>query len=232
MMPSGEDFVLVSFSAQPQLEKILFVVVLIYLQTLMGNTAIILVTHLDLRLHTPMYYFLSYLSLEDHCFTTGIVPYLCGTSAGSPRPSPWSVATIVFCLPRCGHQRLPHFTYEMPALLKLAYVDVRDNEIQLFVGTLGSIARTVLKIKSPQVWRKALGTCGSHLLLVTLFYGSIMVVYIWPNSSFSGPLYKFLTLFLSVVIPTFNHLIYTLRNKDVKGAVRRILGKDQSSEKG
>ncbi|XP_007656757.2 olfactory receptor 2H1-like [Ornithorhynchus anatinus] len=134
----------------------------------------------------------------------------------------------------------------MPAMLKLACVDVRANEIQLFVGTLvlillplslitvsyGSIARAVLRIKSPRVWRKALGTCGSHLLVVTLFYGSITAVYVWPGSSFSGTWDKFLTLFYTVVTPTLNPLIYTLRNKDMKGAVRRILGKGQSSEKG
>ncbi|XP_038598221.1 olfactory receptor 2G3-like [Tachyglossus aculeatus] len=307
---SGEDFVLVGFSSQPQLEKILFVVVLIfYLLTLVGNTAIILVTRLDLHLHTPMYFFLSHLSLVDLCFTTSIVPQLLWNLRGPSktitafgcavqlyislalgstecvllavmaldrhaaicRPLRYTAimhprlcrtlvglawlsgvgdtaiqATVIFRLPRCGHRLLPHFLCEMPALLKLSCVDVRGNEIQLFVGTLvlillplslitvsyGSIARAVLRIKSRRVWRKALGTCGSHLLVVTLFYGSITVVYIWPNSSFSGTLDKFLTLFYTVVTPTLNPLIYTLRNKDVKGAVRRILGKDQSLEKG
>ncbi|XP_038597794.1 olfactory receptor 2G2-like [Tachyglossus aculeatus] len=264
---SAENFVLVDFSAQPQIEKILFVVVLIfYLLTLVGNTAWISVA---------MYFFLSHLSLEDHCFTTDIVPHFYGTSGGPPRPSSWSVvrssctsswswgrrnasfwpswswtvaaicltlhyttamhpwlcqvlvrlpwmcgvgdtaiqATVIFLLPRCGHQLLPHFTCEIPALLKLACVDVRANEIQLFVGTLvlnllplsmitvsyRSIAWAMLRIKSPQGWRKALGTCGSYLLVVTLFYRSIRVVYIWPNSSFSGTLGKFLTLFYTVV---------------------------------
>ncbi|XP_038598538.1 putative olfactory receptor 2W6 [Tachyglossus aculeatus] len=125
-------------------------------------------------------------------------------------------ATAIFRLPHCGHQRLPHFLCEMPAMLKLA----------------SSIDWAVLKITSPRVWREALGTCESHLLVVTLFYRSTTVVYIWPNSSFSGTLDKFLTLFYKVVTPTLNPLIYTLRKKDVKGVVRRILGKDQSSEKG
>ncbi|XP_038614739.1 olfactory receptor 2G3-like [Tachyglossus aculeatus] len=130
-------------------------------------------------------------------------------------------ATVIFHLPHCGHRRLPHFLCEMPAMLKMAYVDVRANEIQLLVGTLvlillplslitvshGSNARAVLRIKSPWVWKKALGTCGSHLLVVTLFYESITVVYIWPNSSFSGILDMFLTLFYTVVTPTLNPLI-------------------------
>ncbi|XP_038597615.1 olfactory receptor 2H2-like [Tachyglossus aculeatus] len=223
---SGENFIMVGFSAQPQLEKIFFVVVLIfYLLTLVGNTVIILVTPLVLRLHTPMYFFLSHLSLVYLCFTTSILPQLlrnlrdpsktitvvdCGVRlyvslalgsmecvlltvmvldhhAAICQPPHYTTvihprlcrvlmglarlcgvgdtviqATAIFCLPHCGHQRLPHFLYEMPAMLKLAW----------------SIAWAALKITSPRVWREALGACGTHLLVVTLFYGSTTVVYI------------------------------------------------------
>ncbi|XP_038626207.1 olfactory receptor 2G3-like [Tachyglossus aculeatus] len=255
------------------LEKILFVVVLIfYVLTLVGNTAIILVTRLDLRLHTAMYFFLFHLSLVDLCFTTSIVPQLLWNLRGPfkaitvvgcvvqlyvslalgstervllavmaldrhaafclplyyttvmhPRLFRALVGlvwlsevrdtviqdTVIFCLPGCGHPQLTLFLCEMPAMLKLACADVWVNEIQLFVGTLvmillplslitvscGSIARAMLRIKSPRVWRKALDSCGSHLLVVTLFNVSITVVCIWPNNSFSGTLDKFLTLF-------------------------------------
>ncbi|KAG3288909.1 hypothetical protein H1C71_025236, partial [Ictidomys tridecemlineatus] len=72
-----EDFVLVSFSEQPQLEKILFVAVLIsYLLTLLENTLIFLVSSIDSKLKIPMYFFLTHLSLVDICFTTSIVPQL------------------------------------------------------------------------------------------------------------------------------------------------------------
>ncbi|XP_028021494.1 putative olfactory receptor 2W6 [Balaenoptera acutorostrata] len=74
---SGGDFILLGFLDQPQLEVILFVVVLIsYLLTLLGNTAIILVSCLDSKLHTSMYFFLTNLSSLDLCFTTSIVPQL------------------------------------------------------------------------------------------------------------------------------------------------------------
>ncbi|XP_038597693.1 olfactory receptor 2G3-like [Tachyglossus aculeatus] len=263
-----------------QLEKILFMVVLIfYLPTLVGNTAIILVTRLDFRLHKLMYFFLSHLSLVDLCFNTSFVPHSVGppvslvlgstectllalmaldSHADVCRPLHYTIvmhprlcqalvgmawlsgvwdtaiqATFIFCLPRCGRQRLPHFICEMLVLLKLACVDVRANEIQLFVGTLvlNLLPLIVLRIKLPQVWRKALGTCGFHLLVVTIFYGSITVIYIWHNSSLSETLDKFLTLFYTVVTPTLNPLFYTLRNMYVKGAQRRILGKDENSEK-
>ncbi|XP_038598094.1 olfactory receptor 2H1-like [Tachyglossus aculeatus] len=244
---------------------------------MVGNTVIILVTPPVLRLHIPIYFFLSHLSLVCLCFTTSILPQLlqnlrgpsktitvvnCGVHlyvslalesmervlltvmtlayhAAICQPPHYTIVmhpqlcrvlvglawmcgvgdtviqvAAIFRLPHCGHQRLHHFLCEMPAMLKLAW----------------SIVWVVLKVTSPRIWREALGTCKSHLLVVTFCYWSTTAVYIWPNSSFSGTLDKFLT-FYKVVTPTLNPLIYTLRKKDVKGVVRRILGKDQSSEK-
>uniref|UniRef100_A0A5F8GQT4 Olfactory receptor n=1 Tax=Monodelphis domestica TaxID=13616 RepID=A0A5F8GQT4_MONDO len=301
---TGGDFILVGFSDQPKLEKILFVVVLIsYLLTLLGNTAIILVSRLDSKLHTPMYYFLTNLSLIDLCFTTSIVPQLlwnlrgpaktitpigcaiqlyvslalgstecvllavmafdryaavcrplhyatfmhprlCQTLAGvawvSGLGNTLIQGTITLQLPLCGHRRLYHFICEVPAMIKLACVDIHANEIQLFVASLvllllplglilisyALIAQQVLRIRSAQAWQKAMRTCGSHLLVVTLFYGTITAVYIQPNSSYAHRQGKFITLLYTVVTPTLNPLIYTLRNKDMKGALKRLLGKE------
>ncbi|XP_001928331.2 olfactory receptor 2G6-like [Sus scrofa] len=304
---SGGDFILLGFSDQPQLEVILFVVVLIsYLLTLLGNTAIILVSCLDCRLHTPMYFFLTNLSSLDLCFTTSIVPQLLwnlkgpaktitpvgcaiqlyvSLSLGSAecvlltimafdryvavcRPLNYTSimhpsfckalagvawlsgvgntliqGTITLRLPRCGHRHLHHFLCEVPAMVKLACVDIQANEVQLFVATLvllllpvalilvsyGFIVQAVMKIKSVQAWRKALGTCGSHLLVVFLFFGPSSAIYIQPKRSYGRSQGKLLTLFYTVVTPTLNPLIYTLRNKDVKGALRRLLRRGQSS---
>lgn len=298
---SGGDFILLGFSDQPQLEVLLFVVVLIsYLLTLLGNTAIILVSCLDCRLHTPMYFFLTNLSSLDLCFTTSIVPQLLwnlkgpaktitpvgcaiqlyvSLSLGSTecvlltimafdryvavcRPLNYTSimhpsfckalagvawlsgvgntliqGTITLRLPRCGHRHLHHFFCEVPAMVKLACVDIQANEVQLFVATLvllllpvtlilvsyGFIVQAVMKIKSVQAWRKALGTCGSHLLVVFLFFGPSSAIYIQPKRSYGRSQGKFLTLFYTVVTPTLNPLIYTLRNKDVKGALGRLL---------
>lgn len=304
---SGGDFILLGFSDQPQLEVLLFVVVLIsYLLTLLGNTAIILVSCLDCRLHTPMYFFLTNLSSLDLCFTTSIVPQLLWNLKGPAKTiTPTGCAiqlyvslslgstecvlltimafdryvavcrplnytsimhpsfckalagvawlsgvgntliqgTITLRLPRCGHRHLHHFLCEVPAMVKLACVDIQANEVQLFVATLvllllpvalilvsyGFIVQAVMKIKSVQAWRKALGTCGSHLLVVFLFFGPSSAIYIQPKRSYGRSQGKFLTLFYTVVTPTLNPLIYTLRNKDVKGALRRLLRRGQSS---
>lgn len=304
---SGGSFILLGFSDQPQLEVLLFVVVLIsYLLTLLGNTAIILVSCLDCRLHTPMYFFLTNLSSLDLCFTTSIVPQLLWNRKGPAKTitpvgcaiqlyvslslgstecvlltimafdryvavcRPLNYTSIMhpsFCkalagvawlsgvgntliqgtitlrLPRCGHRHLHHFFCEVPAMVKLACVDIQANEVQLFVATLvllllpvalilvsyGFIVQAVMKIKSVQAWRKALGTCGSHLLVVFLFFGPSSAIYIQPKRSYGRSQGKFLTLFYTVVTPTLNPLIYTLRNKDVKGALRRLLRRGQSS---
>lgn len=303
----ADDFILVGFSDQPQLEKILFVVVLIsYLLTLVGNTAIILVSCLDPILHTPMYYFLSNLSFVDLCFTTSIVPQLLWNLHGPSKTiSPIGCAiqlyvslslgstecvllaimafdryaavcrplhyprvmhsrlcqslagmawlsgmgntliqgTITLRLPRCGNNRIYHFICEVPAMIKLACIDIHANEVQLFVGSLvllllplalilisyGCIVQAVMRIRSAQAWHKALGTCGSHLLVVSLFYGTITAIYIQPSSSYAHSQGKFITLLYTVLTPTLNPLIYTLRNKDVKGALKRPVRKDQST---
>ncbi|XP_057610300.1 olfactory receptor 2G3-like [Chionomys nivalis] len=303
---SGGDYLLVGFSDQPQLEKILFVVVLIsYLLTLAGNTGIILVSCLDSVLQTPMYYFLTNLSFVDICFSTIIVPQLLWNLHGPAktitptgcaiqlyvslalgstervlfavmafdhyaavwRPLHYATVmhprlcqalagiawlsgvgntliqgTITLRLLRCGNHRIYQFICEVPAMIKLACVDIHANEVQLFMASLvllllplalilvsyGYIAQVLMRLKSALTWGKALGTCGSHLLVVMLFYGTITAVYIQPNSSYAHSQGKFITLLYTVVIPTLNPLIYTLRNKDVKGALKRLVRKDNS----
>ncbi|XP_012599087.1 olfactory receptor 2G3-like [Microcebus murinus] len=298
------DFILAGFSDQPWLEKILFLIVLIfYLLTLVGNTIIILISSVDHKLKTPMYFFLTHLSLVDICFTTSIVPQLlwnlkgpaktitslgcvvqlyvslalgstecvllavmafdryaavckplqytavmnprlCQTLAGvawlSGAGNTLIQATVTLRLPRCGHRWLHHFFCEVPSMIKLACVDIRANEVQLFIASLvllflplalillsyGHIAKAVIRIKSTQAWCKAIGTCGSHLMVVSLFYGTITAVYLHPNSSYAHTHGKFISLFYTVVTPTLNPLIYTLRNKDVKGALARLFCRD------
>ena len=152
-------------------------------------------------------------------------------------------STVTLWLPRCGHRRLHHFFCEVPSMIKLACVDIHTNEVQLFIASLvllllplaliltsyGHIVKAVTRIKSVQAWRKALGTCGSHVMVVSLFYGTITAVYIQPNSSYAHTSGKFISLFYTVLTPTLNPLIYTLRNKDVKGAMRRLFRRDLGS---
>ncbi|XP_044513104.1 olfactory receptor 2C1-like [Gracilinanus agilis] len=300
---SFKGFILMGVSDHPQLEMIFFVAILFsYLLTLMGNLTIILISRLDARLHTPMYFFLSNLSSLDLAFTTSSVPqmllnlwgpdktisyggcitqlyvflWLGATEAillvvmafdryvaicrplhymtiMNPRLC-WQLAAIAWLgglgnsliqstftlqLPLCGHQEVDNFLCEVPALIKLACGDTNLNQallngvcafftavpLSIILISYGCIARAVLKIPSAAGRRKAFNTCGSHLIVVFLFYGSAIYAYLLPAKSNSQDWGKFISLFYSVVTPMANPLIYTLRNKEVKGALRRLLGK-------
>lgn len=92
----------------------------------------------------------------------------------------------------------------------------------LILISYGHIACTVMKIRSAEGRRKAFNTCSSHVAVVALFYGSIIFMYLQPAKSNSHEQGKFIALFYTVVTPMLNPLIYTLRNKDVKKALKHI----------
>ncbi|XP_004648677.1 olfactory receptor 2Y1-like [Octodon degus] len=143
---------------------------------------------------------------------------------------------LMMAMPLCGHY-MNHFFCEMPVFLKLACEDTGGTEAKMFVARVivvalpavlilasyAHIAQAVLKIKSMSGRRKAFGTCGSHLLVVFLFYGSAIYTYLQPINSYSEKEGKFVALFYTIITPILNPLIYTLRNKDVKGALWKVL---------
>ena len=150
---------------------------------------------------------------------------------------------LVFLLPRCGRNKLDHFFCEIPPFLKLACVDTTMNLYVTFFGSViilltpvslimfsyGRIVRAVLRIRSTAGQRKAFSTCGSHLTVVSLFFGTAIYVYYQSSSNNSQDQDKFMSLFYTVIIPMTNPLIYTLRNRDVKGAMKKVLWKDSDS---
>jgi olfactory receptor len=83
--------------------------------------------------------------------------------------------------------------------------------------------RAVLRVPSAAGRRKAFSTCGSHLTVVSLFYGSVMVMYVSPTSEHAAGVQKLVTLFYSVVTPLLNPVIYSLRNRDMKHAMKKLL---------
>ncbi|XP_017373970.1 putative olfactory receptor 2W6 [Cebus imitator] len=149
------------------------------------------------------------------------------------------MSPLTMTLSRCGHCRVNHFLCEMPALIKMACVDACAVEMLVFAFAVlivllpltlilvsyGYIAAAVLRIKSAARRWKAVKTCSSHLTVVSLFYGSIIYMYMQPGNSSFQDQGKFLTLFYNLVTPILNPLIYTLRNKEVKGALKKVLGR-------
>lgn len=148
-------------------------------------------------------------------------------------------STLTLQLPFCGNRKVDHFFCEVPVLIKLACVDTTFNQAELFVASVlflvvplslilmsyGNIAQAVLKIKSAIGRRKAFRTCSSHLMVVIISYGTIIFMYLQPAKSRSKDQGKFVSLFYTVVTPMLNPLIYTLRNKEVKAALKKFMGK-------
>lgn len=87
------------------------------------------------------------------------------------------------------------------------------------------IITTILRIRSTQGRLKAISTCGSHMVAVTIFYGTLIFMYLQPKSNHSLDTDKMASVFYTVVIPMLNPLIYSLRNKEVKSASKKVLGK-------
>ncbi|XP_075700706.1 olfactory receptor 5AR1-like [Rhinoderma darwinii] len=153
----------------------------------------------------------------------------------------WSVGLInafiqvplTFRLPFCRSHHVNHFFCEVPPFLKMSCKDPWLNEVAMYIAagiivmcafilTLGSyvhIISTILKIRSSQGREKAFSTCGSHLTVVTLYFGTILIIYLQPRSSYSPETDKTLSVFYGVVTPMLNPIIYSIRNKDVKNSV-------------
>ena len=267
---------------------------------LLGNLLLLLAIGTDVHLHTPMYFFLSQLSLVDLCFITTTAPKMLEalwTGDGSisfsgcltqfyffavfadmdnlllavmaidryaaichPLFYPflmtpcrcevlasgsWGVAhcvslthTLLFSkLYFHNNQEIPHFFCDFGPLLLLSCSDAHLNEslmmalagvlgvsaVLCIVSSYGCIFYAVAKVPSAQGKRKALSTCSSHLSVVLLFYSTVFATYLKPPSSSRSSEEVVAAVMYSLVTPTLNPFIYSLRNKDVKSSLRRIL---------
>ncbi|KAM9584433.1 olfactory receptor 1f45-like [Trichechus inunguis] len=137
----------------------------------------------------------------------------------------------------CADNTIPHFFCDATLLLKLSCSDSHLNEMMIlvvaglimiapFICILISyilIACAVLRVLSTKGKWKAFFTCGSHLAVVLLFYGTIISFYFNPSSFHSSETDTAATVMYTVVTPTLNPFIYSLRNKDMKGALRKMI---------
>uniref|UniRef100_A0A673T8M1 Olfactory receptor n=1 Tax=Suricata suricatta TaxID=37032 RepID=A0A673T8M1_SURSU len=144
--------------------------------------------------------------------------------------------TFTFRLSFCSSNRINHFFCDVPPLLQLACGNTAINELLLFgicgliiVGvalviliSYGYITVTILRMRSAAGRRKVFSTCGSHMTAVTLFFGTVFVMYAQPGAIESMDQGKVVSVFYTMVIPMLNPLIYSLRNKDVKEALQRL----------
>ncbi|XP_072457248.1 olfactory receptor 7C1-like [Notamacropus eugenii] len=299
----ASEFLLLGFSEKPEHQLPLFGLFLsMYLVTVGGNLLIMLTIGSDSHLHTPMYFFLSNLSLVDLCLVSTLVPKMlvnllthsktisyagCLTQmyffmifASSDTLlltvmaydrfvaicHPLSYVTIMdphFCilltlfswtvsllnavlyslllirLLFCAEWEIPLFYCDLIQVLRLSCSDTHINRILLYLvtGLLGflpfagilfsytHICSSIFRVPSTGGKCKAFSTCGSHLCVVLLFFGTGIGVYL--SSSFTESSWKSSvdSVMYAVVTPMLNPFIYSLRNKDIKDALRRLISR-------
>ncbi|KAM9311397.1 olfactory receptor 2G3-like [Gastrophryne carolinensis] len=293
-----KEFVLLGLSNIFTVNLALFITFLnIYLIVLVANSLIIVCVVTDKKLHTPMYYFLSNLSLVDICLSSSIIPrtlqdmlatrktislsecvaqlYI-SLSLGNTECLlvtvlaydryiaicfPLHYTTIInsfvcmkitagiwtcgFVLPvihiffmlnidLCGHNVINHFFCETPEILALGCGRVRDVKLWIYacsavllitpitfiVITYVNIIKAIFKISSSAGRKKSFSTCSSHIIVVTMFYGSTMATYMRPESASLPNVDKLFAIFSTILTPALNPLVYTLRNKEVQSALK------------
>ncbi|XP_032758439.1 LOW QUALITY PROTEIN: olfactory receptor 1102-like [Rattus rattus] len=294
-------FMLLGFTDDVDMNIFLFILFLaIYVVTLIGNLGLVVLVIEDLRLHNPMYYFLTVLSLLDACFSTVLTPKMlvnflsknksislvgCATqmllfvtfgttecfllaamaydrylaiyspllyavkmspkvyvpliiasyTGGILHATIHTVAT--FNLSFCGSNEIRHVFCDIPPLLALSCSDTHLNQLLLFycAGSIelitilivlvsyGFILLAILKINSAEGRKKVFSTCGAHLTGVSIFHGTILFMYVRPSSNYTLEHDMVVSTFYTIVIPMLNPIIYSLRNKDVKEAMRKLL---------
>ncbi|XP_058157272.1 olfactory receptor 9S13-like [Dasypus novemcinctus] len=144
--------------------------------------------------------------------------------------------TFTFRLPFCNSNHIDHFFCDMPPLLRIACTNTAFNELVMFgicgiivvcttsvvLMSYSYITVTILRMRCAAGRRKIFSTCGSHLTTVSIFYGTVFVIYAQPAAAENMEKGKIMSTFYTLVIPMLNPLIYSLRNKDVKEALRRL----------
>jgi olfactory receptor len=147
---------------------------------------------------------------------------------------------ILMHFPFCDTWIIHHFYCEFPAVVKLVCDDITVYETTVYISTFtvillpiilvstsyGFIMHSVIQMRSAGSKRNAFGTCSSHFIVVSLFFGAAIFSYLRPRSQRTPLQDKVGSVFYSVITPTLNPLIYTLQNKDVAKALRRLLRRD------
>ena len=142
----------------------------------------------------------------------------------------------LFNISFCGYNIINHFYCDNFPLLSLLCLNTHEIEFMIMIFSAFNLIFTlvvvlvsyllifaaILRMNSAEGRHKAFSTCGSHLTVVTVFYGTLIFMYVQPESSHSFDTDKVASIFYTLIIPMLNPLIYSLRNKDVKCAIQRM----------
>ncbi|XP_075404265.1 olfactory receptor 8K5-like [Tenrec ecaudatus] len=299
------EFILMRVTKRSELQFLLIgLFLIVYTITVMGNLGMIILTKVDSRLHTPMYFFIRNLAFLDLGNATVIYPKLLVNLASNQYTISyyacavqmffflWYVICVIYVLASmaydrfvaicnpllynvimsqrlchvllgipyfittfqsvfitskvfastfCGNNVVNHFYCDDAAFIPLLCSNAREIEliIMMFSGfnvistvmfilmTYLLILITIFRMHSAEGRKKAFSTCGSHLTVVVVFYGSLLYMYLQPESTRSSDNEKIASVFYTLFIPMLNPFIYSLRNKEVKNALQRVI-KNQS----
>ncbi|KAH0511802.1 Olfactory receptor 5B12 [Microtus ochrogaster] len=151
---------------------------------------------------------------------------------------------FIFDLSFCHSNVIHHFFCDIPPILDLSCSDIYVNEIVLFIITsfnvffaliviltsYAFIFIAILRMRSAEGRKKAFSTCASHLTAVTIFYGTIIFMYLQPSSSHSLDNDQMASVFYTIVVPMLNPIVYSLRNKEVHNALKKTIEKMKSAQ--
>ncbi|KAF0885872.1 OR2T2 protein, partial [Crocuta crocuta] len=305
---NSTDFILLGLITHPAFPGLIFAVVFsIFLVAVSANVVMILLIHVDSRLHTPMYFLLSQLSIMDtvyicitvpkmlqdllskeriisffgctlqiflyltliggEFFLLGLMAYDRYVAVCKPLRYPllmnrriclfmvvgswvggsldgFMLTPFTMSFPYCGSREINHFFCEIPAVLKLSCVDTSLYEtlmyaccvlmllipISVISVSYTRILLTVHRMNSAEGRRKAFATCSSHIMVVSIFYGAAFYTNVLPHSYHTPEKDKVVSAFYTILTPMLNPLIYSLRNKDVATALRKVLSRCPSSQ--
>ncbi|XP_055149800.2 olfactory receptor 5B2 [Symphalangus syndactylus] len=296
-----KKFILLGLTNVPELQIPLFILfTFIYLLTLCGNLGMMLLILMDSCLHTPMYFFLSNLSLVDFGYSSAVTPKVMAGFLGGDKVISYNACAVqmfffvalatvenyllasmaydryaavckplhytttvtasvgahlalgsyvcgflnasfhtggIFSLSFCKSNLVHHFFCDVPAVMALACSDKHTSGVILvfmssfniffallviFISYL-FIFITILKMHSAKGHQKALSTCASHFTAVSIFYGTVIFIYLQPSSSHSMDTDKMASVFYAMIIPMLNPVVYSLRNREVKNAFKKVL---------
>ncbi|XP_007519592.2 olfactory receptor 8K3-like [Erinaceus europaeus] len=294
-----QEFILLGITDRPELQTPFFVLFLIiYMISLLGNLGLIILTNIDSKLQTPMYFFLKHLAFSDLGYSTAVGPKALVNFIADQNRIPYNwcatqlslfilfmvselfilsamafdryvaicspllylvimshrvcwllvsvtylygailsliITTKIFTSSFCGHNVISHFYCDSLPLLMMVCSRTRDTEFILLIFSAFNLVSSllivlvsyvliltaVLRMNSAEGRQKAFFTCGSHLVVVVMLYGTLLFMYVQPKFSHSFENDKMASVFYTLVIPMLNPLIYSLRNKEVIGALQR-----------
>ncbi|XP_062053421.1 olfactory receptor 8K3-like [Lepus europaeus] len=293
-------FILLGITDRPELQVPFFgLFLIIYGTSVVGNLGMIILTLIDSRLATPMYFFLRHLAFIDLGYSTAVGPKMLVNFVANQNAIPynWCATQLAFfimfiiselfllsamaydryvaiCNPLlyrvvmsqrvcwmlvavpylysaslslittvkiftstfCGDNVISHFYCDSLPLLTLLCASTREVELIILIFSAFNLISSllivflsyvlilvaILRMNSAEGRHKALSTCGSHLTVVVVLYGTLFFMYLQPKSSHSFDTDKMASVFYTLVIPTLNPMIYSLRNKEVKSALHRV----------